>query len=505
MSKHYKYLLLVIAAIFNLTSLWSQADTLCVSSTVGNYHVVGWPGSTFEWSTQGNGQILNGQGNDSVSVAWNSIVGTYQLQVTETSAEGCIGPPQAINIVLVAPAIILLNQPVCAPNLQSYSVSVSVNGGNLNSNNGNIDSVSQNSYLISEIPAGTNVQLILETNGCNDTLNVLAPACPCPAVPPPLIAPSVSICIGGSLPVLSATVPDGVSVNWYADSSGLNLLAVDTAQFIPDSIGVYFLEAVDTLSGCASITKSSVSLIEFPETIGEISGDTAICLQEPTTLQATGGTTYLWSTLDSTASIVVNPQETSIYSVIVNAGNCPDTAEILVNVFPLPDLIISNDTTIELGDTAALTVFGADSHVWSPINDLSCSDCFNPAAYPKETTTYCVVGTNQFGCYDTACVEVKVEIICDELFVPTAFAPGNEGDPENECLRLYGTNCVKELDFKIYNRWGEVVFRTNDVRDCWDGLHKGEELNTNVFVYSLEVTLKSDEKISRKGNITLIK
>jgi gliding motility-associated-like protein len=64
---------------------------------------------------------------------------------------------------------------------------------------------------------------------------------------------------------------------------------------------------------------------------------------------------------------------------------------------------------------------------------------------------------------------------------------------------------VKELDFKIYDRWGEVVFRTTDVRDCWDGFYKGEELNTNVFVYSLEVVLKSEEKISRKGNITLIK
>jgi len=505
MPKHFKYLLLVTAAIFNLTSLWSQADTLCVSSSVGNYHVVGWAGSTFEWSTQGNGQILNGQGNDSVSVAWNSIVGTYQLQVTETSAEGCVGPPQVISIVLIAPSIVLLDQPICAPDLQSYSLAVSVTGGVLLSNAGVVDSVSLNNYFVSNIPSGTNALLTLLFNGCTDSLEVLPPACPCPPVSPPLIAPSISICIGASLPILTATVPDGVMVNWYADSSGLNLLAADTVQFIPDSIGLYFLEAVDTLTGCVSITKSSVTVSEFPETVAEISGDTAICIEEPTILQASGGSTYLWSTTDSTASIEVTPQETTVYSVIVNAGNCPDTAEVLINVFPLPDLVLSNDTTIELGDTAQLIVSGADAFLWSPNNNLSCDNCFNPLANPKETTTYCVVGTSANGCTDTACVEVKVEIICDELFVPTAFAPGNEGDPENECLRLYGTNCVKELDFKIYNRWGEVVFRTTDVRDCWDGLYKGEELNTNVFVYSLEVVLKSDEKISRKGNITLIK
>ncbi len=505
MSKHFKYLLLVTAAIFNLTSLWSQADTLCVTNAVSNYHVVGWAGSTFEWSTQGNGQILTGQGNDSVSVAWNSIVGTYQLQVTETSAEGCVGAPQVISIVLIAPSIILLDQPICAPDLQSYSLSVSVTGGVLQSNAGSVDSVSLNNYLISNIPSGTNALLTLLFNGCTDTLEVLPPACPCPIVSPPIIAPSVSICAGASLPVLNATVPDGVLVNWYADSTGLNLLAADTTQFTPDSIGVYYLEAVDTLTGCTSITKSVVAISEFPETIAEISGDTSICLQEPTTLQASGGTSYLWSTADTTAAIEVTPQENITYSVIVNAGGCPDTAEVLVNVFPLPDLIISNDTTIELGDTAVIAAFGANAYLWSPTNNLSCENCFNPDAYPIETTTYCVVGTSQNGCTDTACVEVKVEIICDELFVPTAFAPGNEGDPENECLRLYGTNCVKELDFKIFNRWGEVVFRTTDVRDCWDGLYKGEELNTNVFVYSLEVVLKSEEKISRKGNITLIK
>jgi gliding motility-associated-like protein len=505
MLKHYKYLLLAIAAIFNLTSLWSQADTLCVSSTVGNYHVVGWAGSTFEWSTQGNGQILSGQGNDSVTVAWNSIEGTYLLQVTEISAEGCVGPPQAINIVLIAPSIILLNQPLCAPDLQSYSISVSVNGGSLSSNAGNIDSISLNSYLVSGIPTATNVQLILTNNGCSDTLNVVAPACPCPTIQPPLIAPSVSICRGANIPVLNATVPDGVLVNWYADSNGLLLLAADTAQFLPDSIGIYYLEAVDTLSGCVSLTKSSVTLNEIPPIVAEISGDTVICLQTSTILQASGGSTYLWSTSDTTASIEVTPQENATYSVIVNAGICPDTAEVLVSVLPLPDLIISNDTTIEFGDTAAINVFGANTYAWSPANDLSCYNCFNPDAYPKQTTTYCVVGSSQNGCTDTACVEVKVEIICDELFVPTAFAPGNEGDPENECLKLYGTNCVKVLDFKIYNRWGEVVFSTTNIRDCWDGLYKGEEVNSEAFVYSLQVELITGEKINRKGNITLIK
>ncbi|HOY48413.1 MAG TPA: gliding motility-associated C-terminal domain-containing protein, partial [Flavobacteriales bacterium] len=98
-----------------------------------------------------------------------------------------------------------------------------------------------------------------------------------------------------------------------------------------------------------------------------------------------------------------------------------------------------------------------------------------------------------------------VEIICDDFFIPNVFAPGNGGDPENDCFRLYGTNCISELNFRIYNRWGELVFETNDPEICWDGTFHGQEQNAGVFVYYLKAKLINEESIEKQGNITLIR
>ena len=59
--------------------------------------------------------------------------------------------------------------------------------------------------------------------------------------------------------------------------------------------------------------------------------------------------------------------------------------------------------------------------------------------------------------------------------------------------------------FKVYARWGEIVFETTDIDECWDGSFKGKDLNNAVFVYTLEATLITGEEVSLKGNVSLIR
>ena len=59
--------------------------------------------------------------------------------------------------------------------------------------------------------------------------------------------------------------------------------------------------------------------------------------------------------------------------------------------------------------------------------------------------------------------------------------------------------------FLIYDRWGEKVFETSGLKECWNGTYKGKPVNQGVFVYYLEATLTTGEKVSKKGNISLIK
>lgn len=91
---------------------------------------------------------------------------------------------------------------------------------------------------------------------------------------------------------------------------------------------------------------------------------------------------------------------------------------------------------------------------------------------------------------------------CGDLFVPTAFSPNDDSQNDLECV--YG-KCIETLLFSIYNRWGEKVFETTDQKQCWDGIYRGKKMNTGVFVYYLQATLKTGESVTKKGNIGLVR
>lgn len=97
---------------------------------------------------------------------------------------------------------------------------------------------------------------------------------------------------------------------------------------------------------------------------------------------------------------------------------------------------------------------------------------------------------------------IKLLNECGEMFVPNAFSPDNNGENDMECV--YG-KCVKSIYFAIYDRWGEKVFETTDIMQCWDGTYKGKDMNTAVFVYYMRATLTTGDEVNKKGNISLIR
>ena len=88
------------------------------------------------------------------------------------------------------------------------------------------------------------------------------------------------------------------------------------------------------------------------------------------------------------------------------------------------------------------------------------------------------------------------------VFIPNIFSPNNDG--HNDVLYARGDD-IKELDFVIYDRWGEKVFETTDKTQGWDGTYKGKKLSTAVFSYYVKVTNYSNESIEKKGNVTLVR
>ncbi len=131
--------------------------------------------------------------------------------------------------------------------------------------------------------------------------------------------------------------------------------------------------------------------------------DQSICEGESATLTASGGINYLWDNGATTASIDVTPLQTTTYTVTVsdNDGNS-DTDSVTVTVNPVPEVTVSNDITIELGQSTTLSASGTDNYEWNT-GQTSASITVSPT----ETTIYTVVGTTN-GCTDEASVTVTV-------------------------------------------------------------------------------------------------
>ncbi len=117
------------------------------------------------------------------------------------------------------------------------------------------------------------------------------------------------------------------------------------------------------------------------------------------------------------------------------------------------------------------------------------------------TYTTCLIAIDANGCSDTTCLPVSV-IVNPVIDVVTAFTPNNDG--VNDLARVIGFG-VDRLNFRIFNRWGQMVFETNNPRQGWDGRFKGKMQPMDAYGYTLEADLLNGETIKRAGSITLIR
>ncbi|UKN03392.1 gliding motility-associated C-terminal domain-containing protein [Paracrocinitomix mangrovi] len=268
--------------------------------------------------------------------------------------------------------------------------------------------------------------------------------------------------------------------------------------------GTYIVTVTDVDGGCT--VQESVTIIEPAEILLTMTAQNA-CYPDlgSATVAATGGVggfSYNWSPVSSTTATATGIDSAMATVIVTDANGCTATDSIFVNVWDAPIIEISNDTTIHYGDEAQLIASGGVSYSWTPDEDLSCSDCPNPIANPIQDTYYCVTAQDANGCVSTECMTMFVEIVCGDVFVPSAFSPNNDG--ENDVLCVY-SDCIKTMTFTIYNRWGERVYETNNMNICWDGTWKGKALNSAVFVYVLDGYLINGEPVNQKGNISLIR
>tara|TARA_Y100000385_G_scaffold108341_1_gene112497 strand:+ start:188 stop:1036 length:849 start_codon:yes stop_codon:yes gene_type:complete len=161
------------------------------------------------------------------------------------------------------------------------------------------------------------------------------------------------------------------------------------------------------------------------------------------------------------------------------------------------------DTTIDMFGTAILAASGSAGGTFSWIpNDVTCNtSCDTVSAQPLFNTYYVVTNTSPEGCTATDTVFVGVNFV-EAIAVPNAFSPN--GDGRNDKLKVLGYGII-EVDFRIFNRFGQLVFRSTDPNEGWDGTFKGKPENSANFVYKLNYRLINGVSNSINGNVTLLR
>lgn len=305
-----------------------------------------------------------------------------------------------------------------------------------------------------------------------------------------------AICAGETLTPLPTTSNNGISGSW---SPALTNTATQTYTFTPET------------GQCATTTMLTIIVNPSPTVL--TSSNAPVCegdILHLSTSSVVGGV-YTWSGPNGFSSTDQNPVIQSVttanggtYTATVTVNGCSSApSPTQVDIHPgVTVSVIPVDPTITTGQTIGLTASGATSYTWFPATGLSCSNCPNPIASPTSTITYSVVGTNASGCTDTATVTVFNQVICAAIFVPTIFSPNDDGLNDFECVL---GDCISSLTFTIYNRWGEVVFESDSIDQCWDGTFKGEKVNSDVFVYKLYATLNTGVVVQKSGNISVLR
>ena len=98
---------------------------------------------------------------------------------------------------------------------------------------------------------------------------------------------------------------------------------------------------------------------------------------------------------------------------------------------------------------------------------ISCDTCSNPLAFPSVTTTYIVTGLDTNGCFDAAEVIVNASGPCGDIVVPNSFSPN--GDNINDLFVIENLEGFKNVSLKVFNRWGRLLYQSDDYQNTWDG------------------------------------
>lgn len=427
--------------------------------------------------------------------------GSYQAQLIVGNSFGCRDTLDNPVNVLDKPTIRLTNDTLIC-NIDTLQLSAVGNGSFTWTPNYMISSTSGASPRVSPDRPTTYYATLTSAPGCMNIDSVFVDVKNFVTVN---AGNDTTICLTDSIRFNARG--DGLSFSW-SPAAGLGTPNLRNAIAKPVAASTTYT-VTSNIGKCQSSDNIIVTTVPYP--IALASNDTAICFGDKAQLFASGGVTYRWSPSEGLSNnTIANPTASPgrsiryLVSVFDNKG-CPkpSTDSVRVRVVQQVPAFAGNDTSIVLNQPLQLNATGGTAYAWTPTSGLNNPNISGPVANPTSNISYVVKVSTPEGCFATDTINVKVFNTNPDLFVPTAFTPNN--DNKNDLLIPIPVGITKLEYFKVYSRYGELVFSTTQLGKGWNGRFKGKDQNTSSYVWYVQGVDYTGKTIFKKGSSTLIR
>jgi gliding motility-associated-like protein len=303
------------------------------------------------------------------------------------------------------------------------------------------------------------------------------------------LAKEVAICSGANTRLEAS---GGTGYQWINNTQGLDNISVSDPVASPLNTTTYTVVASGEKQ-CFSDT-AAIKVVVNPAPVVRLGNYTTVCQGQLITLNAfNSNAVYSWQDGSTSSSFVV--KNAGEYHVKVGINNCTASDTIMIHQTTIPYFTLGKDTSICEGGQYILqpSVSIAGSFLWQ--------DGSNGASLVvTKEGIYSLTASNQCGTYTDS---ILISAGFCNILMPTGFTPN--GDGLNDIFRVKYPFAVKSFHLLIYNRWGEKVFETNNIREGWDGYWKGELSLQGIYVWVISFTGTNNKAQQLKGTVTLIR
>ncbi len=477
--------------------------TLCEGDTLKLYCYSGSGGVGYEWG--GPSSFTSTEANPVIVPATPAASGVYSVVV---SLGACSVTASTTATITPTPLLtVSSNSPVCSGDGDSILLTATSNPGAVFNWTGPYTFFSAAQDPI-RTPVSTEYGGVYHVtaffNGCYKTLSHTVVVNPTPSAP---WVKWLTYCQYYDAPYLQAV---GDNLLWYSSADPTGTSTPEAPKPQTDAVGVTYYYVNQTVENCTSAMDSIRVKVDPTPTV-TVSKDRTVCPRDSVILTAvnTDAVAYFrWYPdmyLSDTAGAVViaRPETDTKYKVVTsNMYNCTDTAYVSLTVKADAVISLEDSVTLYPGENYQIEpATNCTQFSWTPSGGLSAKFVSNPLASPVISTKYVVTGVTEWGCLtkDSISINVNTEAV---LTLPNAFAPGRG---INDKFKVIRRGLATLRYFRVYNRWGNLMFETTNIDEGWDGTLNGKPQPVGVYVYEVSAVSKSGTVFKKQGNVTLLR